>query len=246
MTARSEPPRFAVPAAFDRAARDYDRLVGLNPGYHAHLRSAARVVARTAGPGARVLDAGCGTGASTRALLSTLVDPDVVAVDASEGMIEIARRKVWPGSVRFVHAAVDDLPTPAASGPFDAVFAAYLLRNVPDPDATLARLHRLLRPHGVLVLHDYTLAEHPLPRLRWTAVSWSVIIPAAWLVGRDTRLYRYLWHSARSFDSPSRLRRRLLDAGYTGVHHSTASGWQRGILHTVAATVPPAPHRAAP
>ncbi|EIE98716.1 class I SAM-dependent methyltransferase [Saccharomonospora glauca] len=246
MTAGTDLPRHAVPAAFDRAARDYDRLVGLNPGYHAHLRSAARVVARTVGPGARVLDAGCGTGASTEALLATLVDPDVVAVDASEGMLAIARRKVWPGSVRFVHAAVDDLPVPAASGPFDAVFAAYLLRNVVDPDATLATLRRLLRPGGVLVLHDYSLAERPLPRLRWTAVCWTIVIPAAWLISRDTRLHRYLWRSARGFDSPERLQRRLLAAGYPEVRHGTTSGWQRGILHTVTATVPPSDHRGAP
>ncbi|WP_197320087.1 class I SAM-dependent methyltransferase [Saccharomonospora sp. NB11] len=234
--------RAEVPAAFDRAARHYDRLVGLNPGYHAHLRSAARA-ARVAGPGARVLDVGCGTGASTRALLSTLVDPEITAVDASAAMLEIARGKPWAASVRWEHAAVDTLSTAVVGGPFDVVFAAYLLRNVPDPDATLATLRTLLRPGGTLVLHDYTLAERLRPRVVWTAVCWSVIIPAAWATSGDTTLHRYLWRSAREFDSPSRLRRRLLDAGYTPVGVETVGGWQRGVLHTVTATVPRSPRR---
>ncbi|OQO94128.1 ubiquinone biosynthesis methyltransferase UbiE [Saccharomonospora piscinae] len=227
--------RHHVPAAFDHAADGYDRLVGLNPGYHAHLRSAARVVAGAVGPGARVLDAGCGTGASTRALLAVLPDPEVVGVDASAGMVAEAARKTWPSTVRFAHAPVDSLPTSAVRGPFDAVFAAYLLRNVPDPDATLLALRELLRPGGVLVVHDYALTGHVVPRLVWTAVCGSVIVPAARMTAGDSQLYRYLWRSVREFDSPPRLRNRLRAAGFTAVRHHSARGWQRGILHTVAA-----------
>ena len=63
--------RAAVPAAFDVGASAYDRLVGANPGYHAHLRlSAQRMRLPDDGRALRLLDAGCGTGASTAALLS--------------------------------------------------------------------------------------------------------------------------------------------------------------------------------
>ena len=61
--------------AFDRAAPTYDAMVALSPGYHDQLRTAAealvdRLPAPGAGDGAlRVLDLGCGSGASTRALL---------------------------------------------------------------------------------------------------------------------------------------------------------------------------------
>jgi ubiquinone/menaquinone biosynthesis C-methylase UbiE len=61
-------------ADFDRAASRYDLMVALNPGYHAHLRSAARALlesipAPLEGSPLRLLDLGCGSGASTRALL---------------------------------------------------------------------------------------------------------------------------------------------------------------------------------
>lgn len=221
--------RREVPAAFDAAATAYDRLVGMNPGYHANLRRAA-TSARQAGP--RILDAGCGTGASTAALLTAVPDANVVAVDASGGMLDVARAKQWPGSVRFVHSRVEQLPEAGVSGPFDAAFAAYLVRNLPDPDATLATLWRLLRPGGLLVVHDYSLSGNILPRLTWDAVCWSVIIPAGGLAVGDARLYRYLWRSVRDFDSPRQFARRLRRAGFADVDWVGVGGWQRGIVHT--------------
>ena len=60
-----------VPAAFDAGAAAYDGLVGANPGYHRHLlMSARRIRLGNDGRGLRLLDAGCGTGASTAALLA--------------------------------------------------------------------------------------------------------------------------------------------------------------------------------
>ena len=84
----------AVPAAFDAGASAYDRLVGANPGYHAHLRmSARRMRIPNRGRGLRLLDAGCGTGASTVALLAAAPEAEIVAVDASAGMLAEAARQ---------------------------------------------------------------------------------------------------------------------------------------------------------
>ncbi|MFD8353262.1 methyltransferase domain-containing protein, partial [Streptomyces coelicoflavus] len=100
----------ALTAAFDRGAGRYDRLVALNPGYHAQLRrSARRLGLADGGAGGRVLDLGCGTGASTAALAAAFPAAEIVGVDASAGMLERARAKRWPSRVRFVHAAAEDL-----------------------------------------------------------------------------------------------------------------------------------------
>ena len=70
-----------VTAEFDRSAAVYDRLVAANPGYHAHLRrSAARLRLPRKGAGLRILDLGCGTGASTAALLHVAPHADILAV----------------------------------------------------------------------------------------------------------------------------------------------------------------------
>jgi ubiquinone/menaquinone biosynthesis C-methylase UbiE len=136
-----------VPAAFDAGAAAYDGLVDANPGYHRHLRiSAERMRLVNGGKGLRLLDAGCGTGASTAALLSVAPQADIVAVDASSGMLAEAAAKDWPASVRFVHSRIEDIAEAGVEGPFDGIFAAYLLRNLKDPDAQLREFLALLRP----------------------------------------------------------------------------------------------------
>ncbi|MFD7071387.1 methyltransferase domain-containing protein [Streptomyces sp. NPDC059913] len=57
-----------------------------------------------------------------------------------------------------------------AQGPYDAVLAAYLLRNVADPDALLRIARRLLRPGGRLAVHEYGLGGRPADRLVRKAV----------------------------------------------------------------------------
>ena len=227
----------SVPGAFDTAAARYDTLVGANPGYHAALRESARRLGLAGdGAGARVLDLGCGTGASTAALLAVAPKATIVAVDASAGMLARARTKRWPDSVTFRHAHAEDLPEalPEAGpdGPFDAVFAAYLVRNVADPDALLSSVLGLLRPGAPLVVHEYSVRDSVLARAIWSLVCWTVIIPAGTVATRDHRLFTYLRRSVIRFDGAARFRERLRGAGFADVASTSFSGWQRGIVHT--------------
>jgi ubiquinone/menaquinone biosynthesis C-methylase UbiE len=236
----------ALRAAFDDGAAAYDAMVGLNPGYHEHLRLSARRLALLGdGAGLRLLDVGCGTGASTAALLSVAPTARVVAVDAAGEMLTQARRKVWPASVRFLHSPVEGLAGVLAAAeeddPFDAVFAAYLVRNLSDPDGQLRALRDLLRPGGTLAVHDYVVGESRFARLRWTGVCWGVVIPLAVAHRGGVGLYRHLWRSVIDFDDAPGLARRLLAAGFVDVRYATMPGWQHGIEHTFLATRPVAP-----
>ena len=141
--------------AFDEAAPRYDLMVALNPGYHRQLASAARIlVEQTAGRSTpvRLLDLGCGSGASTRALVRAFQDArrpvDIVGADASPGMLEQAKQKPWPPWVRFERVFAQQLS--AARGdlgltvPVDGILAAYLFRNVAQRDETIAAVRDVL------------------------------------------------------------------------------------------------------
>ncbi len=228
-----------LPAAFDAGAAAYDRLVGANPWYHPHLLlSARRMRIPNRGKGLRLLDAGCGTGASTAALLAVAPEAEIVGVDASRGMLDAARAKDWPASVRFVHAPIERLAEEGITGPFDGILAAYLIRNLADPDGQLRRFRKLLRPGGTLAVHEYSVRDSAAARRVWRAACWGIIIPAGWWRTRDTTLYRYLCRSVLAFDGASRFRQRLTDAGFTAVHSETVPGWEANIVHTFLADAP--------
>ncbi|MFF9063391.1 class I SAM-dependent methyltransferase [Streptomyces sp. NPDC014882] len=225
-------------AAFDRAARSYDTLVAANPGYHAHLRrSARRLGLPHGGAGLRVLDLGCGTGASTAALAAVYPGARITAVDASAGMLERAARKRWRQDVRFVHTPAERLAEAGAGGPFDAVFAAYLFRNATDPDAVLAAVREALAPRGRLAVHEYLLSGRTAHRAMWTAVCRGFVQPVATALG-DGELYRHLWHSVLAFDTVDAFTGRVRSAGFGEVRALPLPGWQTGITHTVVARRP--------
>jgi ubiquinone/menaquinone biosynthesis C-methylase UbiE len=231
--------RSAVPGAFDVGAKAYDRLVGANPGYHSHLRiSARRMRIPDGGRGLRLLDAGCGTGASTAALLEAAPHAEIVAVDASAGMLEQAAAKTWPASVRFVHSPIENIAEAGVHGPFDGILAAYLLRNLADPDAQLRRFRELLRPGATLAVHEYSVRDSKAAQTIWNAVCWGIIIPTGWRQTGDSTLYRHLWRSVNDFDGAADFQRRLTAAGFAGVHSETVPGWQRDIVHTFLADAP--------
>ncbi len=246
MTVTRTVPRGDVPEAFDEVADRYDLMVALNPGYHAHLRSSARTLAEALEPLAarrpgslRVVDLGCGSGASTRALVTALtaagLDYDLVGVDASAGMLREARAKAWPPGVRFEQARAEELATRTditGDAQLDGVFAAYLVRNVTARDELLEALHDGLTPGGALVIHEYSVAGNPRAAAVWTAVCRGVVVPLGWVTSRRTRLYSYLHRSVLDFDSTGQLMDRLQRAGFEDVRTRTVRGWQRGIIHT--------------
>lgn len=236
-------PQLDVEAGFDAAAGRYDLLVALNPGYHRHLRAAARAlvarVPRRAEPPV-LLDLGCGSGASTRAVADAAPEARILGIDASDGMLERARAKRWRPGIEFVHADARRLPEVLAErglDDVDGIFGAYLLRNVPDAerDGVLASFADALGPGGVFVTQEYSVAGRRAATVVFTLVCWGVVVPLSILVRGNPSLYRYLWRSVVSFDSTARLEERLLAAGFEGVTTSTVGGWQRGILHTVTA-----------
>ncbi|MEU3829354.1 class I SAM-dependent methyltransferase [Streptomyces sp. SID161] len=222
-------------AAFDHAARSYDALVAANPGYHGQLRRSVRRLGLPGhGAGLRLLDLGCGTGASTAALRSVLPAAHITAVDASAGMLRRAAAKPWGSGVTFVRAPAERLAEAGVDGPFDAVFAGYLLRNVSDPDAVLAAVHGLLVPGGRLGVHEYTLSGRRADRLVWNLVCRGLVQPAAAVLG-DGGLYRHLWRSVVEFDTAGRFAARVRAAGFQDVRTLPLPGWHTGITHTFVA-----------
>lgn len=108
--------------------------------------------------GIKVLDFGCGTGQLSQRL-SPMVK-DIVALDASEAMIEELDKKELANVEPVVDALSRGLVAqhPAFRGQFDLVVASSVLAFVEDLDASLKISHSLLN-HGGYFVHFDWIAE---------------------------------------------------------------------------------------
>ncbi len=139
-------------AMYDTLASEYERVVV--PIYRP---IAKRLIQHTdLRPGWRVLDAGCGTG-----LVALLAAPrvgktgQVIGVDASEAMLAIARDKAMRFGFTQCEFQMGDLEALRfQDAMFDAVLSQFALHHT-DPDKSLRELARVLKPGGVLVIHEW-------------------------------------------------------------------------------------------
>ena len=95
----------------------------------------------------RVLDAGCGTGRVTAALVERLPRGEVVAVDGSPAMVEATRERLGDR----VELRVADLLELEVAPPVDAILSTATFHWIADHDLLFARLLQLLKPGGRLV-----------------------------------------------------------------------------------------------
>ncbi|MFO1359838.1 class I SAM-dependent methyltransferase [Plasticicumulans sp.] len=121
------------------------------------------------GRGAGVVDLGGGLGGSARWLAGEL-GCRVVCVDLTRTLVEAgAELTAWVGlDAQVQHLHADASATGLPAGGFDAVWVQHLALHLPEPQALWQEAARLLRPGGVLALHEWTLGSggepyHPLP-----------------------------------------------------------------------------------
>jgi demethylmenaquinone methyltransferase/2-methoxy-6-polyprenyl-1,4-benzoquinol methylase len=133
--------------------------------------------------GTCVLDAGIGTAALSLALWRACQRPfHLVGVDYSLGMLQTANQRLMAAGLQATLQQQDAQQLPFASASFDLVISGHLLEHLPDPQAGVAELVRVLRPGGVLVvvvtragLFDTWL------QLRWRYRAIRPLAVAGWL-----------------------------------------------------------------
>ena len=196
---------------FDRISPVYDVMnramtAGLDRRWR---RLAAEAAVR---PGDRVLDACCGTG--DLALADERAGGRVTGLDFSERMLERARQKST--SVEWVLGDARSLPFEDSA--FDSATVGFGIRNVPDLEAGLAELARVLRPGGRLACLEIT---RPAGVLKPFFRLWfDALVPLAGKVLPGGRAYTYLPASVRRFPGPPDLAAAFARAGFEQV------GWR--------------------
>lgn len=221
-----------VPKEFNRISSKYDFATGLSQGYQGDLNYSASLLCLKGDE--IVLDVCCGTGKSTKAILPYITTGTIIGIDNSEGMLEVAEAKfseeIKSGKTSFQLMDAMDLKFPDAS--FDAIFMAYGLRNMPDYEANLTGLLKLLKPGGRLVIHDYSLSDSSLSKPIWWVLGWVFIVPFCSLVSGSSKIYTYLVKSVFKFLSPKDIKPLMEKVGFEDVRIYRHKGWRKPILHS--------------
>lgn len=204
--------RDAVRALFNRIAPRYDLMNDLMSfGLHRLWKRAMVRVAlkRLQGFDGPLVDLAGGTGDIGFAVKSAEPDRRVIIADASDGMLEIARKRGGE-TVEYLLAEAEAMPL--ENGSAAAITLAFGLRNMTDPARALSEAARLLAPGGSLVLLEFSKPA------RWFAPFYGLhsryIIPAIGaMVARDRGAYTYLVESIRLFPAADDVTRALETAG---------------------------------
>ncbi len=132
--------RFVLPRAIDFAC-----------GMKAVAAQRAKIVPEAGG---RVLEVGVGSGLNLPYYAPSRVS-ELIALDPSPELLRMARAAADAASlpVRFVEAGAERIPLEAAS--VDTVVMTYTLCSIPDPDAALSEIRRVLRPGGRLLFSEH-------------------------------------------------------------------------------------------
>jgi demethylmenaquinone methyltransferase/2-methoxy-6-polyprenyl-1,4-benzoquinol methylase len=217
---------------FDRIAGLYDRMNSvMTAGLHHQWRRRAADLAELA-PGGRALDVATGTGDLALELANRVAPGgEVVGVDFSERMLELARAKAG-GRVRFESGNALALEYPDAA--FDAATVGFGARNFSDLERGLSEMARVVRPGGRVVVLEITTPRRP-PLSTFFELWFDQAIPA---LGRviDSEAYSYLPSSVRRFPGPEQLAAIMSRCGLREIRYVLTAG---GIIALHVGVAPP-------
>lgn len=179
----------------------------LSPG---GAEEVARIVEGVDLAGLSVLDIGCGAGGIDIALVRSHGAGYVCGIDVEDTVLSHARRLIagagFAGRIGCLKVAPGPLPFPPET--FDVVFSKDSIVHIPDKQALMAEVFRVLKPGGLFLASD-------------------------WLIGHDgapsPAMTDYIAAEGLDFGmaSPARYRAAMEAAGFAGIGLASRNGWYR-------------------
>ena len=200
-----------VRTLFATIADRYDFITAVL-SYGQDARWKAKLVSLAAvRPGERALDLAAGTGDIAFAVAAR--GAKTIGLDITHRMLLLASAKSSAAS--FVTGDMTSLPFRSTS--FDVVTTGYGLRNVPDLNAAIDEIARVLKPGGRLLSLDF---NRPEPAAVRAVYLWYLTVVGAtlgWVLHRDPDTYRYIPASIRRYPGAQGVAERLRAHGFSNV-----------------------------
>lgn len=196
---------------FSTIADRYDVITSVL-SYGQDARWKTRLVAlANVQPGERALDLATGTG--DIGFATAALGAKTIGLDITHRMLQLARRR--GAAIDLINGDIIALPFTSAA--FDLVTTGYGLRNVPDLDAAIDEIARVLKPGGRLLSLDFNNPENVVVRTAY--LSYLTVVGSALgaILHRDPDTYRYIPASIRRYPGAQAVAARLSARGFERV-----------------------------
>ncbi|WP_129717771.1 bifunctional demethylmenaquinone methyltransferase/2-methoxy-6-polyprenyl-1,4-benzoquinol methylase UbiE [Pedobacter sp. SYP-B3415] len=152
-----------------------------------------------------MLDVATGTGDFALEAIAILKPEKIIGVDISEGMLEVAKKKIAAKNIGSVFSVQlgDSEGLHFEDDHFDAITVAYGVRNFENLEKGLADMYRVLKPGGKIVVLEFSKPS-VFPVKQLYNFYFRHITPFfGRLFSKDSRAYSYLPESVAAFpDGP--------------------------------------------
>ena len=210
-----------IQALFDEIAPRYDVLNRLFSCFIDLWWRKKAVKSLRAKTGSCILDACCGTGDLSNALLDQVPGAVVIGSDFSLPMLLSGKHHRRDSKkLALVHADTLQLPFPDHT--FDGVMVGFGIRNVVDLDAALGELRRVLKPGGRLMILEFTPVRQRWLRPFFNFYQGKILPSLGNLLSRSKmRAYSYRDESVRDWPTAERLADKIRATPFHAVNWRT-------------------------
>lgn len=164
----------------------------------------------------RIVDVACGTGDMMefwrdRAEKLGIALGEIVGVDPSNGMVDVARKK-YP-KFNYHIAKATEIPLENASA--DILSITYGIRNVVEREEALKEFSRVLKKDGLVVILEFMKNENPSFIAKLMNFYTNKILPkVGGFISKNLEAYEYLPNSIENFSTVSNMQKELVNAGF--------------------------------
>ena len=173
----------------------------------------------------RIVDVACGTGDmmdfwSSRASKSSIEIGEIVGIDPSNGMVDVAREK-YPKFNYHISKATE-IPLEDASADFLSI--TYGIRNVVEREEALQEFNRVLKKDGLVVILEFMKNENPSMLGKIRDFYMNRILPKiGGAISKNLEAYEYLPNSIGDFATVGQMQNELETAGFEMLYSKSFS-----------------------
>lgn len=163
-----------------------------------------------------MLDVATGTGDFAFEAIHILQPEKIIGVDISEGMLDVARKKINERNLQHVFSVQqgDSEGLNFEDDHFDAITVAFGVRNYENLEKGLADMYRVLKPEGKIVILEFSKPRAFPVKQGYNFYANQILPFFGQLFSKDKNAYKYLPESVAAFPDGEEFTRLMDKVGF--------------------------------